>query len=133
MGAIGLACLKPLVPGFHIGKSGPVDLELEIAVELGACRDVAEGEALAGDEGAAFEMLVEQAEENGAARDALPDQVPVSLRFRRSIEVPENAADKDRLEIGQHPVRPHVALRLKAFVGRRERAMAIFVREITDD
>src|ERR1700733_2433947 len=82
MGAIGFALLQPLVPRLDIRNGRPVDLQLEIAIELCAGRDVAIGERLTGDEGPVGEVPVEDLEENGAPRDAAAYQVPVSLFFR---------------------------------------------------
>src|SRR5271155_5355590 len=103
MGAIGFAFLKPRIPGFHIGKVRPVDLEIEIAIELRARRNVAESQCISRDECTAAEMAVEQAEQDGRARYALADQRPIPLLFRRAIEVPEDATEERGLQLAKRP------------------------------
>src|SRR3974390_2067700 len=99
--AIGLARLQPFIPRLHIRQRGPIDIQLEITVELRASRDIAKRKGISGDESAPFEIFVEHAEKDGTAGDTLPDQRPVALRFGRSVEIPEYAADEGRLEIGE--------------------------------
>src|SRR3569832_2731504 len=131
--AIRRARSEAFIPGFDMRQVRTVNLEFEVAVQLRAGGDVAEGEGIARNKGAAGHVRVEQAEQDGAARDTLPDQRPIALLFRRAVEIPEHATDEGRLEIGGDPVGPLVRGRADGRIGWPKRTVAVFRREIAND
>src|SRR6187200_594854 len=129
--AIGVALAQAPIPGFHVRDRGPLDLQFEIAIERRAGWDVGQRERVTAQEPPVREHPVQQFEMTGAAGDLVADGGPVSLRFRRPIEAPEDAHEKVRLQRRLRPVHPAVDLRARAGIVRPEAAMAR--SEITQD
>src|SRR5262245_35097867 len=89
--AIGGALLQPRIPRLHMRDCRPLDLELEIAIERSAGRDIRQAERVAAQKWPVRKEAVQQLEMPRAARDLVADGGQVPLRLGRAVEAPEHA------------------------------------------
>lgn len=83
--------LEPLIPGLDVRNIRAGDVQVEIAVEMGARRYVCQRQVLAGQEVLLAQYFVEQLKVLRAQRDVFFDRFEVPLSFWSSVETPEHA------------------------------------------
>src|SRR5260370_18396260 len=104
--AVSRAQLEPLIPGGYMPHLRALDVQLEIAVERCAGRDVGEREFVADQERPGRKDAVEQPEVLGTAGEASTDGRPVTLGFWCAVVAPEDTVEEIGLERGLRPVHP---------------------------
>src|ERR1700730_11436852 len=96
--AVNRAQLEPLVPGGYMPKLRALDVQLEIAVEGCADRDVGERELVADKKRPGRKDPVEHPKVLGTAGEASVDGRPVALGFWCAVVAPEDTIEEIGVE-----------------------------------